>query len=467
MASGNREAAAAGTGSGGPSWAAWRRSRPFWGGLLLMLGGVELLFIPLEDVFMRGAVGVVLQMGIGGVSGVLIGAVLTACGLLLWFDPGHRMFYGVVGVLGGVVSLPATNFGGFFIGLLLGVIGGSMAFGWTDVPPAPKGGTSGGSPRPSPPDEGMGLILGAPPAADGMPAGEISPAGRRHSRESGSGASHAGRTRRAPRAIWRDRGRAGPGNGSTLVAIAVTAAIVAGPLLVTGRAEASQTSAAGTGGGCFLIIFCSPSPGPSPASPGSPSVSPSSPPSGGLLSPGVLIPPVSSLPGFISGLVKGAGAKNAKNRKSPHAVGTPGVEAYTAPVALTAGAVRVTGFAYQGVADLPVADGGTVPMMKFTATSFRAFNDVKGAIGQGGDTTTLTSPSLMFSGGIVLYAKTFSGNLLGVPLTLTPSNAESLLLQLLNSVTPVVPLTLTNVAANQPIIIAKSLQGQLTMSTAG
>jgi hypothetical protein len=268
-------------------------------------------------------------------------------------------------------------------------------------------------------------------------------------------------------AIWRARGRAGPGNGSALVAIAVTAAIVAGPLLVTGRAEASQTSAAGTSGGCFLIIFCSPSPGPSPARPGSPGLSPGPPPAAGLLPPGLLGPSPGGLPGAISSLVKGPGAKDAKNQKSPRASGTGGLEAYTAPVALTAGAVRVTGFAYQGVADLPVADGGTVPMMKFSATSFTAFNGAKGTITQGGQTTVLTSPSLMFSGGIVLYAKVFSGDLLGVPVTLTPANAESLLLQLLNSVTPVVPLTLTNVVANQPMIIARSLQGQLTMSTTG
>jgi hypothetical protein len=48
--------------------------------------------------------------------------------------------------------------------------------------------------------------------------------------------------------------------------------------------------------------------------------------------------------------------------------------------------------------------------------------------------------------------------------TLTPHNAESVLLQHLKSVTPLAPVTMTDVTANQPIMIANSLAGQLTMS---
>jgi hypothetical protein len=123
----------------------------------------------------------------------------------------------------------------------------------------------------------------------------------------------------------------------------------------------------------------------------------------------------------------------------------------------------VTHFAYQGVANLPVAGGGTVQVMKFTAGSFTASN-VSGTITRDGHATVLTSPSLIFNGDIAIYATKFSGRLLGVPLTLTPHNAESVLLQQLKSVTPSVPVTMTNVTANQPIMVADSLQGQLAMS---
>src|ERR1700722_15499927 len=102
----------------------WRRSRPFWGGLLLLLAGVELIAIPLLSVLAHGSVKVVIYIGIGGVFGVLIGGLLVACGLLTWFHPVQRVFYAIAGVLLALGSFVATNLGGFFVGMLLGVIGG-------------------------------------------------------------------------------------------------------------------------------------------------------------------------------------------------------------------------------------------------------------------------------------------------------------------------------------------------------
>ena len=62
---------------------------------------------------------------------MLLGVLLIACGLLLWLNPAHRTFYAIAGVLLAVLSFIASNFGGFFIGMLLGIIGGSMGFAWT------------------------------------------------------------------------------------------------------------------------------------------------------------------------------------------------------------------------------------------------------------------------------------------------------------------------------------------------
>ena len=56
--------------------------------------------------------------------------------------------------------------------------------------------------------------------------------------------------------------------------------------------------------------------------------------------------------------------------------------------------------------------------------------------------------SLHFSGGVVLYATELSGSLLGIPITLTPGNAVTVLLKLLNSLTPLVPVTMTNVTTD-------------------
>jgi Family of unknown function (DUF6114) len=135
----------------------WRRSRPFWGGLLLLLAGLELLGIPLLSVLAYGQVKVVIYIGIGGIFGVLIGGPLVACGLLVWFHPAQRTFYAVAGVLLAVLSFVATNLGGFFAGMLLGVTGASLSFGWT-VATANASGQHRPQSRGDGPQAGLGLL---------------------------------------------------------------------------------------------------------------------------------------------------------------------------------------------------------------------------------------------------------------------------------------------------------------------
>ena len=114
-------------------WRAWRRSRPFWGGLFLVLSGLELFAIPLSGVLVHGAIKLVIYIGIGGVFGVLIGALLIVSGLMTWFNVTHKTFYSIAGIVLGIVSFPASNLGGLFLGMLLAIAGGSIAFAWTPV----------------------------------------------------------------------------------------------------------------------------------------------------------------------------------------------------------------------------------------------------------------------------------------------------------------------------------------------
>src|SRR5882757_5894793 len=146
----------------------WRRSRPFWGGLLLLLAGVELIAIPLLSVLAHGSVKVVIYIGIGGVFGVLIGGLLVACGLLTWFHPVQRVFYAIAGVLLAVASFVATNLGGFFFGMLLGVTGASLSFGWTPGPGRLPGQHRPRPQRSGPPSEGLGLVLDTEPAGESI-----------------------------------------------------------------------------------------------------------------------------------------------------------------------------------------------------------------------------------------------------------------------------------------------------------
>lgn len=118
-------------------WRAWRRSRPFWGGLFMVLAGLELFALPLSGVLVHGAIKLVIYIGIGGVFGALIGALLVVAGLGIWFNAMHKTFYSIAGVVLGLASFPASNLGGLFIGMLLAIGGGAIAFAWTPVEPAP------------------------------------------------------------------------------------------------------------------------------------------------------------------------------------------------------------------------------------------------------------------------------------------------------------------------------------------
>ncbi|MFJ3232030.1 DUF6114 domain-containing protein [Streptomyces sp. NPDC086787] len=102
----------------------WRARRPFWGGLLLALGGAEVLLT------MKASVKVVLHIGMQGLAGYLLPTVMLLCGLLTLFSPGQRLFYSLVGVLVSLGTWITSNLGGFFLGLLLGLVGSCLTFGW-------------------------------------------------------------------------------------------------------------------------------------------------------------------------------------------------------------------------------------------------------------------------------------------------------------------------------------------------
>jgi hypothetical protein len=305
-------------------WRRWRRSRPFWGGLLLVLAGAEILLIPLASLLIHGGVKLVIYIGIGGVFGILIGALLITAGLLLWISPAHKTFYAVAGLVLGILSFPASNLGGFFLGMLLGIIGGGLAFAWT-------------------PD----------------PVEERHPDGR-------------------------------------LLAGALLPILLASSL-VTGHAA------------------------------GDPSTSRHPVPSDSV------------------------------SRAKMIARADEGLEASVSPSVITAGSATLDGLAYQGTVRMPVA-GGEQTMMVFTLHSMTLSGNVTATVTENGQSTVTQSSSLAFSDGVTLYATKLSGSLLGIPTTLTPGNVLTLLLHLLNTVTPAIPLTMTNVTTDQPLVIAGSLQ---------
>ncbi|MBT2477442.1 DUF6114 domain-containing protein [Streptomyces sp. ISL-94] len=121
-------------------WRRWRRSRPFWGGLLAVLAGTEICLLPLAPLK------VMLQQGVAGIPSVLMGLVMIVLGLTAWFSPPQRNLAGVLTTLIATAALVLSNLGGFLIGTLLGILGGGLMFAWQpDAAPLPSS-----SPSPSP-----------------------------------------------------------------------------------------------------------------------------------------------------------------------------------------------------------------------------------------------------------------------------------------------------------------------------
>ncbi|MFC9508175.1 DUF6114 domain-containing protein [Streptomyces sp. NPDC057002] len=102
----------------------WRAGRPFWGGLLLTLGGAEVLLT------LKASLDVILHVGMQGLAGYLFPAVMLLCGVLILFNPSQRLFYSVIGVLVSLATWMTSNLGGFFVGMLLGIVGSCLTFGW-------------------------------------------------------------------------------------------------------------------------------------------------------------------------------------------------------------------------------------------------------------------------------------------------------------------------------------------------
>ena len=478
------------------TWRRWRRSRPFWGGLLLVLSGLELLALPLTGVLVKGQIKLVIYIGIGGVFGVLIGILLIAAGIVLWVNPTHRVFYGIAGIVLGIISFPASNLGGFVLGMLLAIIGGALAFAWVPAEPDSVDAAPAGRRRRA---DRPGRRRRAGRDGDDAPAGrdgDDAPAGR--DGPGGEPSPGLGLVTE-PRAEWEgtatiaeeaasgsDGGglRVGDAAGRhrTLAVAAMPALLVAGMLGTSGAAKAASAQ---PDGNCILGIICLPSssptptpsasasaPTPTPTASSSPSVhaSPSPTPSvgqSGTGAPSATPTPTTSAsasPSPSGTSTTGAAAKG-KKAVEKHAAAPSGITASAAASVLTAGSVTLTDFQYLGNVNVPVAGGSTEEMMEFTASSADLSGDVTVSVTQGGLTTDTSSPSLGFGDGMTLYATKLCGNLFGVlPICFTPSTVSAVLLSIANKLTAAVPVTMTDVTTDQPLTTAGSLAtGSLTI----
>jgi hypothetical protein len=110
----------------------WRRTRPFWGGLGILLGAAVVLAIPF--VTLRIGELVVSLSTPGGSAATLVAAVLVCCGAGVWWRPELKTAGGVIAMIAALVAVVTTNLGGLIIGSLLAVIGAAATLAWTPTP---------------------------------------------------------------------------------------------------------------------------------------------------------------------------------------------------------------------------------------------------------------------------------------------------------------------------------------------
>lgn len=198
---------------------AFRRSRPFWAGVFTILGGLEILALPLSPVAS------LVLLGVAGVSSIVMGLLLVVMGLFMWFSPVNRTLAGVLTIVFALTSFVTSNLGGLVVGMVLGIIGGALCLAWTDGAPPRRRRARRGAPAGPPPS---GPPPSGPPPSGPPPSGPLTTALVR---------------------------RVG------LVALVVAAA-VAGP--GAGAAEAAP-------GRCLLgVLLCPPDPATSPPTPSRP-----------------------------------------------------------------------------------------------------------------------------------------------------------------------------------------------------
>lgn len=272
-----------------------------------------------------------------------------------------------------------------------------------------------------------------------------------------------------------------------LAALAAVPLLVAGLVAFTGghalaAAQADQPTA---GQKCILIIFCLPSPGgatPSPSSSATASPSPSASataPSGAASSAAPTsatgatgTPSASATPS--AGSPSPADSPSPTGSASPSPSPSPtqpkdataasGLVVSNVTWTMTVGSATMNGFVYKGNVDLPLAGGGTIQMMEFTVSSMTMSNAVT-KISENGETGTETDASFSASG-VTLYATQLTGDIYGIPLpvTFTPTTALTALLKITNLATgTVLPISMTNVTADQAVILA----GQAQKTTVG
>lgn len=111
----------------------WRRTRPFWAGVFGLLAALAIIGPPVMA-FNIGEI-VITIATIGGMSSLVISAVLAICAISVWIRPEFRVPAGILTLVVSLASLVTANLGGFVIGLVCGIVSAGLSLSWTASAP--------------------------------------------------------------------------------------------------------------------------------------------------------------------------------------------------------------------------------------------------------------------------------------------------------------------------------------------
>ncbi|NYF55845.1 DUF6114 domain-containing protein [Micromonospora purpureochromogenes] len=432
----------------------WRRTRPFWGGLFTALAGVEMFASTRMTLN-----GLSFHSGATGLYSLLIPVILLTCGLLLWFSPGQRLFYSIVAAVTTIYSLMGLNLGGFFVGLLLGMVGSALGFAWTplrstDGPatavdaPDDEDRDTAGSDDPTLVDELLPADVPALPHQRGdapayeqerpapAPAGyDAPPAGPRDPRYFAValvvlGLSATGLVATRPSPV-----QAAPAIPAPAATTTCPSAPAATPSATPGRSTPTATPSASASpsptptrdGGVLGDILrgigdlftgggreepsASPSASPTPsAKAAAPTAGPT--PTGRTSSRTGCAPSRPTRPSRPGQVEPG--------KLLPRIAPEPGQpKVAQKPSKLTGSSVTMSSLRFEGIVDLPTANG-TLKALKFSMSKAVTDDFKLVADGPAGRNQQYVTDRLTVQGDVAFYATRFVGRLLGIKLTLTP-----------------------------------------------
>jgi hypothetical protein len=105
----------------------WRKTRPLWGGIITLISGLMITWVPL-NLFLS-----TMLPGSFAIIGLIFGGAITIIGIVSIIFPGASKILGIFTIFLSILSVIGA-LGGFLIGTLFGIIGGSLLLAWRLAP---------------------------------------------------------------------------------------------------------------------------------------------------------------------------------------------------------------------------------------------------------------------------------------------------------------------------------------------